>query len=67
MSSQGTVTGWLKSTHSNTNDCVELRRNGDHIEVRDSKDPHGPTLRYTTSELAAFLQGAAEGQFDHLV
>jgi hypothetical protein len=45
---------------------VELRRNGDAVELRDSKDPHGAILRYTPSELIAFLDGAKKGEFDHL-
>lgn len=66
-SNETRVTPWEKSTYSNTGDCVELRRNGDVIELRDSKDPDGPVLRYTTSELAAFLKGATDGQFNHLI
>lgn len=61
------VTQWQKSTFSNTGDCVEMRRNDDRIEVRDSKDPEGPTLKYTHSELEAFIKGAKAGEFDHLV
>jgi len=61
-------TPWIKASASGGNgDCVEMRRNGESVEVRDSKDPHGPILRYTSSELAAFLDGARKGEFDHLV
>jgi hypothetical protein len=61
------VTAWQKATASNPNNCVELRRNGDAIEVRDSKDPEGPILRYTTPELVAFVDGVRKGEFDHLM
>jgi hypothetical protein len=37
------------------------------IEVRDSKDRSGPVLRFTRSEYAAWLDGAGEGEFDHLL
>ena len=44
-----------------------MRRNGDAVEVRDSKDPDGPVLRFTSAELAAWIDGATKGEFDHLV
>jgi hypothetical protein len=38
------------------------------IEVRDSKDHgQGPVLRFTVDELAAWLDGAKRGEFDHLL
>ena len=61
------ITPWQKASASDQNNCVELRRNGEAIEVRDSKDPQGVTLRYTSAELAAFLDGAKKGEFDHLI
>lgn len=55
---------WRKSTRSgSTGQCVEVRRCGLMIEVRDSKDPSGPTLGFTEPEFAAFLQGVADGEF----
>jgi hypothetical protein len=70
MSSQSHQTGqWIKATMSGGGDegtCVEMRRQGDVIEVRDSKHPDGPSLGYTRDEFAAWLDGAKEGEFDHL-
>lgn len=61
------TTPWQKATASDTGNCVELRRNGDVVELRDSKDHgDGPTLGFTKAELAAFLDGAKKGEFDHL-
>jgi Domain of unknown function (DUF397) len=58
---------WIKATRSlSQNDCVEMRRAGDAIEVRHSRHPDGPTLRYTSGEFAAWLDGAKKGEFDHL-
>ncbi|MFF4835888.1 DUF397 domain-containing protein [Streptomyces sp. NPDC001315] len=60
---------WIKSRHSNAEgNCVEVAAltDGD-IAVRNSRDPDGPALVYTPSELAAFLAGAKEGEFDHLL
>jgi uncharacterized protein DUF397 len=60
-------TPWIKASASNDQgSCVELRRSGAMIEVRDSKDPAGPVLRFTTAEFAAWLDGATKGEFDHL-
>jgi hypothetical protein len=45
-----------------------LRRHDGLIEIRDSKDHGaGPTLRFRSDELAAFLDGAKAGEFDHLL
>jgi uncharacterized protein DUF397 len=57
---------WVKSSlsfsHSN---CVEVANLPDGgIGVRDSKDPEGPVLRFTSGEWTAFLGGARNGEFD---
>jgi hypothetical protein len=60
-------TPWIKAQASGaTGQCVELRRTGESIEVRDSKNPTGPVLRFTPGEWAAWLDGAKNGEFDHL-
>ncbi|MFF9817430.1 DUF397 domain-containing protein [Streptomyces sp. NPDC014006] len=60
---------WMKSRYSNAEgNCVEvapLTEGG--IALRNSRDPDGPALIYTASEMAAFLAGAKDGEFDHLV
>jgi hypothetical protein len=57
---------WRRSSKSGGNggECVEVRRHGEAIQVRDSKDPTGPILRFTREEWAAFLGGAKDGEFD---
>lgn len=58
---------WRKATASANGGCVEvapLPAGG--VAVRDSKDPHGPVLRYTPREWTAFLDGIRNGEFDHL-
>jgi hypothetical protein len=63
----GETPQWIKATRSGDDaDCVEMRRDGDVIAVRDSKDKAGPVLRYTPAEFAAWLDGAKKGEFDHL-
>ena len=50
------------------NSCVEQRRHQGLIEVRDTKDGGtGPVLRFTAAEYAAWLDGAAKGEFDFLL
>jgi hypothetical protein len=67
--STGFTTSWVKAKLSGGSaNCVEQRRNGDAIEVRDTKDAGaGPTLRFTPAEFAAWLDGARSGEFDHLL
>ena len=61
---------WQKSGHSNpSGNCVEMAElpGGGGIAVRNSRDPDGPALIYTVDEIAAFLAGARDGEFDNLV
>lgn len=44
--------------------CVEVAPLETGVLVRHSKDPHGPTLHYTSAEWNAFLHGAKSGEFD---
>jgi hypothetical protein len=44
-----------------------MRQRESHIEVRDSKNPEGLALRFTAGEWAAWLDGAKNGEFDHLI
>ncbi|MDG9677868.1 DUF397 domain-containing protein [Micromonospora sp. DH14] len=47
---------WRKSTRSGGNGaCVEVRRDGQAAEVRDSKDQLGPTLRFDAAAWSTFL------------
>jgi hypothetical protein len=61
---------WQKSRRSNpSGNCVELAElpGGAGIALRNSRHPEGPALIYTVDEIAAFVRGARDGDFDHLI
>ncbi|QBS43761.1 DUF397 domain-containing protein [Nocardia sp. CS682] len=54
---------WFKSSHSNADqDCVEVAFLGDM--VRDSKNPNGSALVFSSSAWGAFTAGIAGVVFD---
>lgn len=59
---------WRKSKASQGNgNCVEMAALSDgRVAVRDSKDPSGPVLTFTRSEIRAWLHGVRAGEFDDL-
>jgi hypothetical protein len=59
---------WRKSSASNSSgSCVEVAELPDgQIAVRNSRYPGGPALIYRRAELAAFVAGAKNGEFDDL-
>ena len=62
-------TDWIKASRSNgSNNCIEMRRIGATIEIRDTKQHgQGPTLSFTPAEFAAWLDGATKGEFNSLI
>ena len=59
---------WRKSQASNpSGSCVQVAELADGaIAVRNSRYPSGPALIYTRAEIAAFLAGVKNGEFDDL-
>lgn len=59
---------WMKSSYSAADlACVELRGSGDGIALRNSRHPDVALPPYTRAEFAAFIAGAKDGEFDHLL
>lgn len=56
---------WRKSTHSDTQSCVEARTpdDGATVEVRDSKDPAGGVLRVEADVWRSFVHDVRGGRF----
>jgi hypothetical protein len=58
---------WIKASMSMPSGaCIELAADGELIALRNSRHPD-VILHYTSDELAAFLDGAKRGEFDHLL
>ena len=54
---------WRKSSYSGVNgNCVEVSIFLD--EIRDSKNPYGPTLRFNAAALAVFVAAVKAGRYD---
>ncbi|WP_307806857.1 DUF397 domain-containing protein [Streptomyces sp. FH025] len=58
---------WRKSSYSGDNggECVEvaLASLPGAVPVRDSKDPHGPTLVFPASAWESFIAAVRDGEF----
>ena len=59
---------WRKSSASNpSGNCVEAVALPDGlVALRNSREPGGAALVYTKAEMAAFLVGVKNGEFDDL-
>ena len=57
---------WRKSARSGPTggNCVEVAfLAGGHVALRNSRQPDGPALIFTSGEWGAFLGGARDGEF----
>lgn len=60
---------WFKSSRSAGNGaCVEVAfAMSDIVAMRDSKDPHGPVLRFPATAWRGFIADVRSGGFDRAV
>ncbi|RJQ84458.1 DUF397 domain-containing protein [Amycolatopsis panacis] len=60
---------WRKASYSGAvGNCVEVAPlTSGEIALRNSRFPGGPALVYTRAEMAAFLAGAKDGEFDDVL
>ncbi|MEU8202963.1 DUF397 domain-containing protein [Streptosporangium sp. NPDC049046] len=61
---------WRKSSSSGSNggQCIEVAANlPGAVAVRDSKDPYGPHLLFTSTGWRSFVHGIKAGDFDRLI
>lgn len=58
---------WVRSSYCDTGGCAELLRDGHIIFLRNSTVPDAGLLVFTVPEIAAFINGVKDGEFDHLV
>ncbi|GAA2119478.1 DUF397 domain-containing protein [Streptomyces synnematoformans] len=68
MTTESPSPRWHKSSYSNNGgQCVEVAANlaasRGVVPVRDSKDPSGPILDFTTDAFASFVAGVKAGEF----
>lgn len=55
--------GFKLSSHTHKCCCVAVRIR-DTIDVRDTKNPGGPTISFNKDEWSAFVKGVKAGEFD---
>ncbi len=58
-------TTWRKSSRSDDVNCVEIAFGADIAGVRDSKNQHGPHLRFPTTALDGLTAFATRGITHH--
>ena len=61
--------GWHKPwSGQNGGACLEAKKlSGERIALRQSTDPDGPALVWSSAEFAAFLEGVKSGEADFLL
>lgn len=52
---------WRKSSYSGGGNCVEVTAGGAAVRVRDSQDPHGPSLAVPAGTWAALTRLLKDG------
>jgi hypothetical protein len=53
---------WQRVSRCESRECVEVAFAGDEVRVRNSREPDGPVVTFTTDEWAAFCAGVRAGE-----
>ncbi|MER7402511.1 DUF397 domain-containing protein [Streptomyces sp. NPDC000070] len=63
VTTEGSVTGWYKSSYSGGSqaECLEVARGHARVPVRDSKTAPGPALVFSSHGWAAFVTAVKAG------
>jgi hypothetical protein len=62
------MTKWIKSKISaQQGACVEVSKDEYGVKIRNSRMPEASLPRFTFQEFDAFIKGAKDGDFDHLL
>lgn len=56
--------GFKLSSYTHKCCCVAVRIRGNMVDIRDTKNPNGPTISYNKKEWRAFLKGVKNNEFD---
>ena len=55
---------WRRSSRCEATQCVEIAQFSEHVMLRDSADPAGPTLTFSRVEWEGFAASVRGGEFD---
>ena len=58
---------WHTALSCESGACVEVAANQNTILIRNSRQPDGPLIEYTSEEWHAFVSGVKKGDFDNLL
>ena len=58
-----TTMKWMKSSYCADATCVEVAVDGDHVAMRDGKNPHGARICMPKADWETFLYRVAAGDF----
>jgi hypothetical protein len=57
---------WRKASYCASTECVEVALHGTGAAVRDSRQPGGGHLTFTSAQWSSLLHGIKSGHYDHL-
>jgi hypothetical protein len=61
-SNRNSVAGWRKSSASTgAGECVEVATSGSFVLARDSRDPSGAALRFTSAQWLGLIRRIKQG------